>query len=117
MTWTQDNEKEVREQIAALTAEVAELKERLKPAEFFTTELLSLEQVMPLDCRAEANAVIDVVMGEVGKYKADNKALLVLLKVAKCPCCDGSGGFYDTYGNACQCQWCYETKQALERRE
>ncbi len=36
-----------------------------------------------------------------------------LIQVAKCPNCDGSGGYYDNYGNACQCQWCDEVK-ALE---
>ena len=38
-----------------------------------------------------------------------------LLKAAKCPCCDGSGGFYDNHGNACQCQWCDETKAAIAK--
>ena len=36
-----------------------------------------------------------------------------LLEVAKCPCCDGSGGRYDNYGNAEQCQWCYERSVAI----
>src|SRR5690606_42055915 len=36
-----------------------------------------------------------------------------LLEVAKCPCCDGSGGRYDDYGNAEQCQWCYERSVAI----
>src|SRR5690606_3177697 len=36
-----------------------------------------------------------------------------LLEVAKCPCCDGSGGRYDDYGNAAQCQWCYERSVAI----
>ena len=45
---------------------------------------------------------------------AEIERLRGLLKVAKCPCCDGSGGYYDNHGNACQCQWCDEVKQALE---
>ena len=36
-----------------------------------------------------------------------------LLEAAKCPCCDGSGGRYDNYGNAEQCQWCYERSVAI----
>lgn len=36
-----------------------------------------------------------------------------LLKVASCPCCDGSGGFYDGDGEACQCQWCFERNAIL----
>ena len=42
--------------------------------------------------------------------KVDIRALL---EVAKCPCCDGSGGRYDNYGNAEQCQWCYERSVAI----
>ncbi len=41
--------------------------------------------------------------------------LFELLKAAKCPCCDGSGGYYDNCGNPTQCQWCDETKQALAK--
>ena len=36
-----------------------------------------------------------------------------LFKVASCPCCDGSGGFYDGDGEACQCQWCFERNAIL----
>ncbi len=56
----------------ALTAhdtERQELQERLRPSEFLATELLSLEQIMPLSCRAEANAVIDVFFAEISKLQ------------------------------------------------
>ena len=36
-----------------------------------------------------------------------------LFKVASCPCCDGSGGFYDGDGEVCQCQWCFERNAIL----
>lgn len=41
--------------------------------------------------------------------------LFELLKAAKCPCCDGSGGYYDNCGDPTQCQWCDETKQAIAK--
>ncbi len=36
--------------------------------------------------------------------------LKTLLDMAKCPCCDGSGGYYNNYGEATQCQWCNEVR-------
>jgi len=36
---------------------------------------------------------------------------MVLLNAANCPCCDGSGAYYDNMGDVCQCQWCYEVKE------
>ena len=36
-----------------------------------------------------------------------------LLSVAKCPCCNGDGAYYDGMGEVCQCQWCYEVNEAL----
>jgi len=36
-----------------------------------------------------------------------------LLEVAKCPQCDGSGAYYDSGGEPCQCQWCFERKEVL----
>ena len=57
------------------TAEVEGLKKRLEPPEFFETEVLSLEQIMPLDCRAEANAVIDAAIAEVWAKEAQIKTL------------------------------------------
>jgi len=44
-------------------------------------------------------------------------ALVEMLKAAKCPCCDGSGGYYDNHGEPTQCQWCYESKAALALAE
>lgn len=41
--------------------------------------------------------------------------LAKLLKVAKCPCCDGSGGYYNNDGQPTQCQWCDETKKAIAK--
>lgn len=51
------------------------LKARLEPAEFFLTEVLSLEQVLPLDLRNEANVIIDKVMAEINKWEVENKRL------------------------------------------
>lgn len=32
---------------------------------------------------------------------------------AVCPCCDGSGAYYDLYGDVCQCQWCDEKQKIV----
>ena len=37
-----------------------------------------------------------------------------LLALAKCPCCDGSGAYYDNHGEVCQCQWCYEKNKQFK---
>ena len=34
------------------------------------------------------------------------KEAVGLLNATKCPCCDGSGAYYDGYGDVCQCEWC-----------
>ena len=41
-------------------------------------------------------------------FKNKSEALSKLLEKAVCPCCDGSGSYYDNMGEVCQCQWCYE---------
>lgn len=61
--------------IDKLEAENKLLQARLEPAEFFLTEVLSLEQVLPLDLRNEANIIIDKVMAEIGKWESENKQL------------------------------------------
>ena len=66
--------------IIDLRAEVERLKKRLEPPEFFETEVLSLEQIMPLDCRAEANAVIDAAIAEVWAKEAQIAALTAALE-------------------------------------
>jgi hypothetical protein len=33
-----------------------------------------------------------------------------LIDAAKCPCCNGDGAYYGSMGEACQCQWCHESK-------
>ncbi len=38
-----------------------------------------------------------------------------LLEAAQCPCCDGSGAYYDNYGEVAQCQWCYEVEELKKR--
>lgn len=45
---------------------------------------------------------------------------LSLLAAAQCPCCDGSGAYYDSNSidqepEVCQCQWCDETKALLAK--
>lgn len=61
--------------VAKLKAQIKQLQARLVPAEFFLTEILSLEQVLPLDLRNEANVIIDKVMAEIDKWEVANKAL------------------------------------------
>ena len=41
--------------------------------------------------------------------------LYVLLEIAACPCCDGSGAYYDGYGEVCQCQWCDERTKVIAK--
>ncbi len=67
-------EAKLRTQVADLTTENKELIARLKPAEFFITELLALEQICPLVCRSEANEVIDVVMAEISRLENECEA-------------------------------------------
>ena len=45
------------------------------------------------------------------RLRAEVKTLKALIKAANCPCCDGSGAYYDNQGEVCQCQWCDETKE------
>lgn len=52
-------------------------------------------------------------MGCAAKRVRQHDILVGLLEAAKCPCCDGSGAYYDNCGNVCQCQWCDEVKAAL----
>ena len=42
-----------------------------------------------------------------------------LLNAAACPNCGPArtGAYYDNYGEVCQCQWCYEVKQAMPSQE
>lgn len=51
---------------------------------------------------------------ELLEARKERDKLRVLLKEAKCPCCDGSGAYYDNSGDVCQCQWCYEAKELLK---
>ena len=44
----------------------------------------------------------------------DNEKLKEFLSISRCPNCDGSGATYDNFGNAEQCQWCYEQKELLK---
>ena len=46
----------------------------------------------------------------------ENEKLKELLGMSKCPHCDGSGGYYDRYGNAEQCQWCFEREEILKEK-
>ena len=79
------------EQITTLTQEVADLKE----------ESLSLTAALWRE-------------KDITELLTDKQAELVnLLDVAKCPCCDGSGAYYDNQDNVCQCQWCDEKTLCL----
>ena len=40
---------------------------------------------------------------------------MISVEKGYCPQCgDGSGGYYDNHGEACQCQWCYEANLIKE---
>ena len=60
---------------------------------------------------ALVNAYAKTIVEQLAKITE----LTRLLRVAKCPCCDGSGAYYDNMGEVCQCQWCDETKAALSQ--
>ena len=45
----------------------------------------------------------------------DIQVLIGLNGAASCPCCDGSGAYYDGLGEVCQCQWCYEKKELANK--
>lgn len=42
------------------------------------------------------------------KEQKKNKELVALLKIARCPNCDGSGNISHDEWEQEQCQWCYE---------
>ena len=48
-----------------------------------------------------------------GQAAARMAELEGLLNVAKCPCCNGDGAYYDSMGDVCQCQWCYEKNELI----
>jgi hypothetical protein len=54
------------------------------------------------------------VIREHQALQTKNQKLKTLLTMAGCPNCDGSGAYYNNYGNVCQCQWCYEKEEALK---
>lgn len=58
---------------------------------------------------AHANAIYNA------KLMAVSPELYSLLEVAACPCCDGSGAYYDGYGEVCQCQWCDERTKVIAK--
>jgi len=62
-------------------------------------------------------AILEEVRDQLKARDATITELTGLLRVAKCPCCDGSGAYYDNMGEVCQCQWCDETKAALKESE
>ena len=68
------------------------------------------------DKERHEKADIPALLAEVERTQAFD-ALVTLLKAAKCPCCDGSGGYYTNDGEPAQCQWCHETKAALNLAE
>jgi len=52
----------------------------------------------------------------ISELKERNEKLTGLLKVAKCPACDGSGPVDNGAGgwDQEQCQWCHETKELID---
>ena len=64
-------------------------------------------------CKAHSTVIAEQIVREHNSHEE----LVELLKAAKCPCCDGSGGYYDNYGEPTQCQWCDESKAALAMAE
>ena len=62
---------------------------------------------------ALVNAYAKTIVEQLAKITE----LTRLLRAAKCPCCDGSGAYYDNMGEVYPCQWCYETKAALTGEE
>ena len=59
------------------------------------------------------HSIYDAVRQEM--FCRDNRIaeLEKLLAIAECPCCDGSGGYYNGEDECCQCQWCYEKENIL----
>ena len=54
-------------------------------------------------------------LAEINQLQAKVEELSGLLKAAACPNCNGDGAYYDNMGDIRQCQWCYETKNALKQ--
>ena len=50
---------------------------------------------------------------KVDKDYYDN--LIMLISVASCPVCDGSGSYPDGIGEQVQCQWCYGRNEVIDK--
>jgi len=46
----------------------------------------------------------------------ENEKLKELLKMSKCPHCNGSGEYYVGYGNVERCRWCFEIEEILKEK-
>ena len=55
-----------------------------------------------------------IAIDELERLRAHVAEVKDLLALAKCPCCDGSGAYYDNHGEVCQCQWCYEKNKPFK---
>jgi len=51
---------------------------------------------------------IEDMRHRIEELKAERAKIKGLLDMAICPCCDGSGAYYDGHDQINQCQWCYE---------
>jgi hypothetical protein len=70
--------------------------------------------IMRLDRHIDnLRTIIVYLEKEVKKLKRDKDALIVLLQVAVCPECDGSGGRQISENECAQCQWCFGRNLAL----
>ena len=63
-------------------------------------------------------SIVPDLLKAIRQGSDDMKSIKCLLDAAKCPNCDGSGGFMiddgSPEGQACQCQWCYEKNEWLK---
>ena len=62
----------------------------------------------------ELENMVEDKIGIVVDLECKVRELEALLKIAKCPCCDGSGAYYNGHDQICQCQFCDEKKTLLE---
>ncbi len=113
--------------IKQLRTKLAEANERIKTAckqiadnhvEYQADLTAKNKELESLNIMVSNQSEMDKLMLAKDKRREELEGALEkagsMLRHIDCPQCDGSGGFYDNNGNACQCQWCFE-KSVIEQ--
>ena len=72
---------------------------------------------IPAELDRDADLVLSIAARRIESLRQQLEEAKILIGVAKCPCCDGSGTYSDSMGGPLQCQWCDESKALLKKME